>query len=153
MATTRIHPSRAQRDCFSALQKLSTTVGSAASDAGLDERLVELVQLRASQINGCAYCLDVHSERARSLGETEQRIALLTSWRDAALFSPKERAGLELAEAVTLIHDGNLPDEVYDRATLVLDEAEYSALLWVLVSINAFNRLAVSGRYPVKPRA
>lgn len=123
-----------------------------AADAGIDDCLIELVQLRASQINGCAYCLDVHLARAREAGETEQRIAVLSAWRDAALYSPRERAAFALTESVTLVHEQQLPDAVYDAAVQVFSAEEYAALLWIIVAINAFNRVAIAGRYPVEPR-
>ncbi|SEC03800.1 alkylhydroperoxidase AhpD family core domain-containing protein [Paramicrobacterium humi] len=150
--SSRIHPSRTQREAYEALKQVSLTTGKIAADAGLEPRLLELVQLRASQINGCAFCLDYHHDRAIAAGETEQRITVLSAWREARLYSPREQAALALAESVTLIHDGQLPDDVYESAIEVFAPEAYTALLWVLVSINAFNRIAIAGRYPVEAR-
>lgn len=129
------------------------TAGSIATDTGLDGILLELVQFRASQINGCAYCLDVHERRLTDLGENPQRIAVLSAWREADVYSPRERVALRLTEAVTLVHDGQVPDDVYDEALSVFSPEQYAALLWVIVAINSFNRIAIAGRYAVRPRA
>lgn len=149
--SSRIHPSRTHRDAYAALKKLSSTVAEIASDNDLDPVLLELVQLRASQINGCAYCLDVHSRSLVKLGESPQRIAVLPTWQEAGLYSPRECAALRLTEAVTLIHDGQLPDAVYREATEVFTAEQYAALVWVIVAINSFNRIAIAGRYPIEP--
>lgn len=119
----------------------------AASRAGLDPFLVELVQTRASQINGCAYCLHMHTKDARKRGESEERLYLLTAWREAAHFyTEKEQAALALTEAVTLIaHDG-VPDEVYARAAAHFEEAELAQLLGLILTINTWNRIALTSR-------
>ncbi|PFG30900.1 carboxymuconolactone decarboxylase family protein [Paramicrobacterium agarici] len=150
--SSRIHPSRTHRDAYTALRNLSTTVAGIAKDVDLDPILVELVQMRASQINGCAYCLDVHSRSLEKLGESAQRLAVLAAWREADLFSPRECAALRLTEAVTLIHADQLPDDVYREATELFSAEQYAALLWVIVSINSFNRVAIAGRYEIGPR-
>lgn len=119
----------------------------AASRAGIDPLLVELVQTRASQINGCAYCLHMHTKDARKRGESEERLYLLTAWREAAHFyTEKEQAALALTEAVTLIaHDG-VPDDVYARAAAHFDEAELAQLLGLILTINTWNRIALTSR-------
>src|SRR5919206_356400 len=94
------------------------------SKTGLEKRLLELLDFRVSQINGCAYCLDMHSKDLRAAGETEQRIYLLDAWREAPFYSDRERAALAWAEAVTLITDGHVPDAVYDEARLQFSETE-----------------------------
>ena len=130
-----------------ALLSLSKEVAHA-----VDPTLMHLVEIRASQINHCAYCIDMHTKDARLAGETEQRIYALSAWREAPFFSERERAGLELAEAFVFIHEDGVPDDVYDRVGGILSEKEYVALSWILVSINAFNRIAIAGRYDVPPR-
>ena len=117
--------------------------------SGLEHKLLELVKLRASQINGCAYCLDMHSKDARALGETEQRIYTLDAWRETPFFSDRERAALEWAEAVTRVSIDHVPDRVYDAVKPFFTEAELVALTFAVVTINSWNRLAISFRAPV----
>jgi len=122
----------------------------------VERRLFELVKIRASQINGCAYCLDMHTKEARLAGETEQRIYALNAWRETPFFSDRERAALEWTEAVTRVADTHVPDEIYERVKTQFDEAEVVALTFAIVVINSWNRLAVSFRVPVgsyQPRA
>ena len=119
--------------------------------SGLEPRFIHLVRLRASQINGCAFCLRMHSRDALAAGETADRLAVLPAWREADYFSAKERAGLALTEAITSIADGQLPDEVYAAAAEELNPAEIASVEWLAIVINMWNRLAISGRYPVKP--
>jgi AhpD family alkylhydroperoxidase len=122
---------------------------SAASEAGgLERSLLELIKIRASQINHCAYCIDMHTKDARALGETEQRIYGLSAWREAPYYSERERAALEWTEAVTLVGETHVPDEVFARAREQFDEAELVALTFAVVVINSWNRLAVSFRVP-----
>ncbi|GLY65901.1 alkyl hydroperoxide reductase AhpD [Amycolatopsis taiwanensis] len=129
---------------------LHQTVEKAAADAGLDQRLIELVKIRASQLNGCAYCVDQHSRDARKLGESERRLYLLSAWRETDLFSEQERAALELTEAMTrLSHTQDVPDEVYQQATKVFTEEQYVAVAWAATVINAFNRLGVTSHKPL----
>ena len=117
--------------------------------SGLERPLLELVKIRASQINGCAYCIDMHTKDARALGETEQRIYALPAWRETPFFSDRERAALEWTEAVTLLADSHVPDAVYDRVKAHFNEADLVSLTFALVAINGWNRLAVSFRVPV----
>ena len=124
--------------------------------AKLEPRLFELVKIRASQINGCASCLDMHTKDARAAGETEQRIYALSAWRETPFFTDRERAALEWAEAVTSIADTRVPDEVYERVSAVFDESELVALTFGVIVINSWNRLAISFRAPAgtyQPRA
>jgi AhpD family alkylhydroperoxidase len=148
----RVHLSRSAPRVYQALAAFSKTVGATAAEAGIDDRLKELVQVHASQLNSCAYCVRVHSDRAAAAGVTVDVIAQLPVWRDSGVFSDRERAGLELAEAYTFIAEEGISDEVYDRVGGILTEEEYVALSWILVSINAFNRIAIAGRYDVPPR-
>jgi AhpD family alkylhydroperoxidase len=114
----------------------------------MDPKLLELVKIRASQLNGCAYCIDMHTKDARLAGETEQRLYALSAWRETPFFSPRERAALEYSEAVTRVGDTHVPDEVYGRVSALFDEDEMVALTFAVVVINAWNRLAVSFRVP-----
>lgn len=117
-----------------------------AKTLSFDRKLIELIKIRASQLNGCAFCLDMHTKDARALGETEQRIYCLNAWRDAPFYTDIERAVLELTEAVTLISREGVPDGVYDRVREYFDEAEFVELIMVINTINAWNRLAISTR-------
>ena len=129
---------------------------SSQVEGSVERRLFELVKIRASQINGCAYCLDMHTKEARLAGETEQRIYALNAWRETPFFSDRERAALEWTEAVTRVADTHVPDEIYERVKTQFDEAEVVALTFAIVVINSWNRLAVSFRVPVgsyQPRA
>ena len=114
--------------------------------SGLEHSLLELVKIRTSQINGCAYCLDMHTKDARALGETEQRLYALSAWRETPFFSDRERAALEWTEAVTRVSEGHVPDAVYKAVAPHFKEAELVALTFAVVAINSWNRLAISFR-------
>ncbi|MGW2027515.1 carboxymuconolactone decarboxylase family protein [Streptomyces decoyicus] len=119
----------------------------AAAKKGLEPALVELVKIRASQLNHCAFCIDMHIKDARKAGETEQRIYLLNAWEEATdFYSPKEQAALALTEAVTLLTEGFVPDAAYDRAAAHFGEAELAQLIALITTINAWNRFGVSTR-------
>lgn len=118
-------------------------------DCGLEASLIELVKMRASQINGCAYCLDMHSKDARAAGETEQRLYLLNAWREAPFYSKRERAALAWTEALTLVAENQVPDEVYHEVREHFDEQELVNLSLAIVTINGWNRLAVGFRSEV----
>ena len=105
----------------------------------------ELVKMRSSQINGCAYCLDMHSKDARAAGETEERLYLLNAWREATVYTDAERAALALTEAITRISDAHVPAEIEAGAREHYDDEAYAALVFVIVAINAWNRLAITG--------
>ncbi len=113
---------------------------------GLEKPLIELVKMRASQINGCAYCLDMHSKDARAAGESEQRLYALNAWRETPFFSERERAALEWTEAVTLVSSNDLPDELYERVRKHFSEEEMVNLTLAVVTINGWNRLAIAFR-------
>ena len=126
------------------------------AEAKLEPALFELVKIRASQLNSCAYCLDMHTKDARLAGETEQRIYALNAWRETPFFTERERAALEWTEAVTRVGDTHVPDEIYDRVSRQFEEAELVALTMGVIVINGWNRLAVSFRAPAgtyQPRA
>jgi len=116
--------------------------------SGLEHSLLELVKIRASQINGCAYCIDIHTKDARALGETEQRIYALSAWQETPFFSDRERAALEYAEDVTRVGESRVSDEVWARVRQQFSEEELISLTFALVAINGWNRLAVSFRIP-----
>ncbi len=113
---------------------------------GLEKKLLELVKLRASQINGCAYCVDMHSKDARALGETEQRLYAVAVWREAPFFNEREQAALAWTEALTLVSQTGAPDDVYQLARRHFDEKELVDLTMAIVAINGWNRLAVGFR-------
>ena len=115
-------------------------------ECGLDHGLVELVKLRASQMNGCAHCIDMHTKELRAAGETEQRLHLLSVWRECPFFSGRERAALAWTEALTAITDGHVPDEVYDEARRQFSEEELVNLTMAIVAINGANRLNIAFR-------
>jgi AhpD family alkylhydroperoxidase len=111
-----------------------------------DPKLHELIKLRASYINGCAYCIDMHTKDARELGETEGRLYALAAWRESTFFSDRERAALAVTDAVTLLPEAGLPDDVYEEALEQFGEDELAQLIMAIVVINAWNRVAVSTR-------
>ena len=147
-----MHLSRSARPAYDALESFSQTVGQLAAEAGIDARLKELVLTYASQLNGCAYCVRIHVDRAVTANVTADEIAQLQAWRESGVFTARERSALELTECYVYIHEDGIPDDVYDRVGGVLSEQEYVALSWLLVSINAFNRIAIAGKYAVPPR-
>ena len=129
---------------FPAAFKAMLQLEKAMAGSALDRATYELVKLRASQINGCGYCLDMHSKDARAMGETEARIYLLNAWREAPHYTRRERAALALTEAITLISNGHIPGDVEAEAREVFDADEYAALVFSIVTINAWNRLTIT---------
>ena len=119
---------------------------SAETQKRIDPALFHLIEIRASQINGCAYCIDMHTKDARAAGETEQRIYALDAWRETPFFTERERAALAWAEAVTEVAHGHVPDEVYEQAREHFSEKELVDLTLAIVAINGWNRLAISFR-------
>ncbi len=115
---------------------------------GLDHTLLNFVYMRAAQINGCAYCIDMHSKDLRAAGETEQRIYLLDAWREAPFYTDRERAALAWTEAVTLVSETHVPDEVYGEARKHFSEAELVNLTLAVIAINAWNRFNIAFRTP-----
>jgi AhpD family alkylhydroperoxidase len=129
------------------LEKLAT---EAVASAGITAGFAHLLRLRASQLNQCAFCLRMHTRDALASGESSDRISVLPAWREAGYFTEKERASLALVEAITLISDGQVPDAVYEQAAANLSKDEISAVEWLSIVINTWNRIATSSRYPVK---
>lgn len=115
-------------------------------ECGLESSLLNLVKMRASQINGCAYCLDMHSKDARAEGETEQRLYELNAWRETPFYTDRERAALEWTEALTLVSQTHVPDEVYESARKHFSEKELADLTLAVVAINGWNRISISFR-------
>jgi AhpD family alkylhydroperoxidase len=122
---------------------------SSEVEAAIDRPMFELIKIRASQINGCAYCLDMHTKDARRAGETEQRIYALSAWRETPFFTDRERAALEWTEALTRVAETHVPDDVFERVSRQFKEEEIVALTFAVVVINSWNRLAISLRPPV----
>jgi AhpD family alkylhydroperoxidase len=116
--------------------------------SGLEHKLIHLIKLRVSQINGCAYCIDMHWKDLRALGETEQRLYGLDAWHESPYYTDRERAALLWAEAVTQLSDGHVSDEAYERVSRQFDEQGVANLTFVVATINAWNRLAISSRAP-----
>ncbi len=114
--------------------------------SGLEPLLLELVRLRASQINGCAYCIDMHTKDARGAGESEQRLYLLSAWRESPFYSDRERAALEWTEAVTLVSETHVPDDVYERARTQFQPEELVNLTLAIAAINTWNRMSIAFR-------
>lgn len=152
MTETRVHLSKTEPAAYQALDAFSNTVSEICAANGIDDRLKEIVMLHCSQLNGCAYCTRVHVDRAAAAGIDADTMMQISTWRESHVFSERERAALELAECFTFIAEDGIPDDVYDRVGSVFTEKEYAALSWACVSINAFNRIVVAGRYPVEPR-
>lgn len=152
--TQRIQMAEAVPNAFQSLLALSGEVEKAAADAGVDKLLIELVKIRASQLNGCAYCLDMHTADAVKLGEDPRRIFVLDAWRETELFTEQERAALELTETITrLAQTQGVPDEVYERATAAFTEVQYGVVAWAILVINSWNRVAVPSHTALPRRA
>ena len=115
-------------------------------NCGLEPRLIHLMKLRASQINGCAYCLDMHWKDLRAIDETEQRLYSLDAWQESPFYTERERAALAWTEAVTRVSEGHVPDEVYEEARAQFNEKELADLTLAVATINAWNRLSIAGR-------
>jgi AhpD family alkylhydroperoxidase len=115
-------------------------------NASIERSLRELVKLRASQLNGCAYCIDMHWKDARAAGESEQRLYGLDAWEESPYYTDRERAALRLTEAVTNLHDGHVPDALYDAVRSHFSEQELVDLTWAVAAINAWNRMAIAMR-------
>jgi AhpD family alkylhydroperoxidase len=138
----RIDAMKVSPGAYKALAALQSYV----DQSGLDRKLLALMEVRASQINGCAYCLAMHTRDARKLGETDERMHLLDAWREAPLYTDRERAALAWTEAITLISKGHVPDEVYDEVRRHFSEKEIVDLTAAAVVINSWNRVAISMR-------
>ncbi len=139
---TRIDPRKAAPEVYRAMLALE----SAVKATGLESNLLDLVKLRASQINGCAFCIDMHSKDLRAEGESEERLYLLDAWRETPFYSERERAALAWAEAVTLIAHSHVPDEVYEQARQHFHDDELVKLTLAVVAINGWNRFGIAFR-------
>jgi len=138
----RLNPYQVAPDTIKALSALEAQVQA----SGLEKSLIELVKTRASQINGCAFCINMHTQDARKRGETEQRLYLLDAWREAPCYTDRERAALAWTEAVTLIADTHAPDDVYNEVRAHFSEAETVNLTMLIGAINTWNRLSIAFR-------
>ncbi|MEP6463673.1 MAG: carboxymuconolactone decarboxylase family protein [Frankiaceae bacterium] len=138
-------------EAYRAAIAVARTVLRTATKAGLDRTLVELVNIRVSQINGCAACLYVHVRDALAAAETDQRIAVLPAWRDTTLFTDKERAALTLAESITTLPGWRAQAQDYAEVRQHLSADEFSAVSWIAITINAFNRISIVSRHIVHP--
>lgn len=148
---TRVNLSKSDPAAYAALLAMSKAASEAAHAADLDPKLCELIKIRASQLNGCSYCLRLHTRDALKLGESNDRLAVLPAWRDSEYFSAVERAALALGESITLVSVDQVPRETYVMAAAVLSDAQVSAVAWLSAAINMFNRVAITSRYPVAP--
>lgn len=143
---------KAMPDAWSAAQNFSAEIRTAALKRGLTPVEFELINVRASQLNGCAFCLDLHARQARQAGATQQRLDLLSAWRDTSIFSERERALLAVAEAATRLPLDEDAKADLAGALAVLGEKTFVAAEWVAIAINAFNRVSVMSEHPVRPR-
>lgn len=139
---TRLNLSKVDKKAYEAMIGLEKYL----AQSGLDKTLYELIKTRASQINGCAFCINMHTRDAMALGETAQRLFLLDAWRETILYTEKERAVLALTESMTLLTDGNVPDDVYMNAATHLTQQELASVIMAVVTINAWNRIAITTR-------
>lgn len=139
---SRMTPGKLTPDAYRAMIALDGVVAAAS----LETPLQELVRIRASQINGCAYCIDMHTTDARNAGESEQRLYALSAWRESSQFTARERAALRLTESVTQVADTHVPDDDYAAAAAEFTDVELAELLFTITVINAWNRLAVTAR-------
>lgn len=149
--TERLNLGKALPTLYQSVVELDRLATEAARKAGLADGLTHLLRLRASQVNGCAFCVRLHAKDALAAGETPERLAVLPAWRETGYFDAGERAALELVEAITSIADGQVPDAVYASAAANLSAAQIAAVEWLAVVINAWNRIAIASRYAVRP--
>lgn len=144
MTTTPSSPRLVMAKVAPALYKAQLALDAAVRDSGIDAGMHELIKIRASQINGCAFCLDMHTQDARAMGETDQRMHLLAAWRETELFDEREQAALALTEAITLISANHVPDDVWNAAAELFTPAEMAAIVMAVISINGWNRISIS---------
>ncbi len=139
-------------DVHRSMSAVAPAVTGTAEAAGWDQLLIELVDIRISQLNGCGFCLDLHVRRAVDNGETPQRLAVRPAWRDVDLFSPTEQAALALAEGITMLSGHHRRERERARAREQLTDDQFSAISWITITMNAFNRISVTSGHPVRPR-
>ena len=140
----RVSLTEAGPESLAAIQQLAESVQEGAIGSGLRPLLLELLRIRASQINGCAFCLALHIRQALDAGEDQRRLDLLAAWRESTVFDAGERAALAFTESITLIHKGHLPDPVYRAAAAHFRRDQLVYLLWTVTVVNAYNRLAIA---------
>lgn len=138
---------------YKLLMDLHHVSEQAALAAGVDTPLIELIKIRASQINGCAFCLRMHTADAVKLGETPERLAVLSAWRETEYFTEFERVALELTGYLTNVSAASLSEQMWIQISDILTEEQIASMYWVTIVINAFNRVAISSHLPVRPRA
>lgn len=151
--TTRTNIGTRNPDLYGTVVTMVQLSEQAAASEDLSPRLVELIKFRVSQINGCAYCLRIHTADALAKGELPDRLSVLSAWKETQYFDPQERAALALAEYATSIADSHTSQELYEYGPEELTPGQTSAVIWVVMAINAFNRIAISSSYKVGPRA
>ncbi|MEC4815477.1 MAG: carboxymuconolactone decarboxylase family protein [Scytonema sp. PMC 1069.18] len=136
----RMELSKTEPAAYKAMWELENYVNK----SGLDKKIISLIKIRASQINGCAFCIDMHTKEARKNGETEQRIYALNAWRETPFFTTEESAVLNLTEAITLISENHVPDELYEEVSNYFEPNEIAKILMTIVTINAWNRIVIT---------
>ena len=148
---SRINLGQSAPELYKKVAELDALAMQKISEANIAEGFAHLLKLRASQINECAFCIRMHSQDALKSGETIERISLLNAWRETEYYDETERAALTLIEAITLISENQIPDAVYEDALPFLTDEQISAVEWLAIVINTWNRIAISSRYSVKP--
>lgn len=148
---SRINLGQSAPELYKKVAELDALSMQKVQEAQLNEGFAHLLKLRASQINQCAFCIRMHAQDALKTGESAERIALLNAWRETEYYDQAERAALALMEAITLIAVDQVPDAIYEDALPFLTDAQISAIEWLAIVINAWNRIAISSRYSVKP--
>lgn len=148
---TRINLGKTAPELYKTVLELENLATKKSQHAGLDTGFTHLLKLRASQINQCAFCVRMHTQDAVKSGESIDRITLISAWRESQYFTEKERAALMLIEEITLLAHQHFPDSVYEIATKSLNEDEITAIEWIAIVINTWNRIAISSQYQVTP--
>ena len=149
----RVNLGKVSPEFYQAVAGLEKVASTSFAATDFSPGFPHLLRLRASQLNGCAFCLRMHMRDALAKGESTDRLSVLPGWRETEYFSEKEQAALVLVEEITLIADGQLPDEVYEEVAEHLSAEEIAAVEMIAITINAWNRIAISSRYPVAPEA
>ncbi|MBS7351034.1 MAG: carboxymuconolactone decarboxylase family protein [Comamonas sp.] len=145
----RVNLGKSAPALYQTVLELERLASEALAAAGIAKGFSHLLRLRASQINQCAFCIRMHTRDALASGESSDRVAVIAAWEETAYFTPKERAALELVEAITLVSEEQVPDMVYAQAAANLSPEEVSAIEWLAIVINTWNRIAIASRYPV----
>jgi len=151
MESEHVHIDRQSPSVYQALINVASTARSVAQECGLSRELIELVNVRVSQINGCPACLETHHRKGEAVGVTAKQLATVSVWRDTALFDERQQAALRLAEVTTTLPDHDTAEREYARARSVLTDDEVSAVIWLTIAINSFNRVSIMSRHQVRP--